>query len=103
MNSIQELDCLNAATKQNTTWRGNFNYWTSGTQQGCKGAWSWCSKSDSSSFNDVAPWDNGQPDNKGGQEDCIHLRLAKLISGPTGFFLNDRNCTNKYVLACKVN
>jgi hypothetical protein len=103
--SSQELQCLNAATKQNgTSWRGNFNYWSSGTQQGCRGAWNWCSRTGPRPFDDsFAPWDSGQPDNKGGREDCIHLRLANSSSsGPKGFFLNDRNCTNKYVLACKV-
>lgn len=104
MDSLQELQCLNGTFAQNGTWRGNFNYWSSGTQQGCKGEFTWCSRSGPRSFDESAVlWDKGQPDDKGGREDCIHLRLVNSSSGLTGFYLNDRNCTNKYVLACKVN
>jgi hypothetical protein len=55
-------------------------------------------------FNDDVNWDKDQPDNKGGREDCIHLKLKKDAKGlPQEFVLTDRNCTDKYILACKVS
>jgi len=98
-----ELECLSNLTK-NGTWKGNYNYWTGGTQRDCRGSWSWCGSSGAIVFNDNVTWDKNQPDNKGGREDCIHLKLKKnnATGKPQEFVLTDRNCTDKYVLACKV-
>jgi len=49
-------------------------------------------------ISDDIKWELGQPDNLGGRQDCGHL---KNIKG-SGLFLTDRNCTDKYILACKV-
>jgi Lectin C-type domain len=98
----RELDCLSNVTK-NGTWTGNFNYWTSGTKKNL-GNWSWCGKDGVNLLNANVTWDIGQPDNKGGNEDCIHLKLKKSASGdPDKFVLTDRNCTDKYILACRVD
>jgi hypothetical protein len=100
--SAKELKCLSDVTK-NGTWTGNFNYWTGGTQKDCRGSWTWCGRAGAMMFNDDVTWDKDQPDNKGGNEDCIHLKLKKDASGkPQEFVLTDRNCSDKYVLACKV-
>jgi len=103
INSVQELKCLSNLT-QNGTWKGNSNYWTAGTQKDCRGSWSWCGKEGTIMLKDNITWDKDQPDNKGGREDCIHLKLKK--NNTTGsaqeFVLTDRNCKDKYVLACKV-
>jgi hypothetical protein len=101
--TVRELNCLSNLTK-NGTWTGNLNYWTGGTQRDCRGSWSWCGKDGARVFNDDITWDKNQPDNKGGREDCIHLRLKKnnVTGRPEEFVLTDRNCTDKYVLACKV-
>jgi hypothetical protein len=97
-----ELECLSNTTK-NGTWNGNFNYWTAGTQKDCRGTWSWCGNDGASAVNADVTWDKDQPDNKGGREDCIHLKLKKDASGnPDKFVLTDRNCSDKYILACKV-
>jgi Lectin C-type domain len=102
IDSVRELKCLSDVTK-NGTWNGNFNYWTGGTQKDCRGSWSWCGKDGARMFNDGVAWEKDQPDNKGGREDCIHLKLKKNATGqPQEFLLTDRNCTDKYVLACKV-
>jgi hypothetical protein len=100
--STKELRCMNNLTTIGT-WGGNFNYWTAGTQMDCRGSWSWCGSDGEKVFNDDLTWDKNQPDNKGGKEDCIHLKLKKDLSGkPQEFVISDRNCTDKYILACKV-
>jgi len=82
-------------------WKGNHNYWTSGTQKGSKGQWWWCKQDGSAtSFSTDLIWEKGQPDNKGGNEDCTHLRF---IMNTTGTILSDRNCTSKYIFACEVS
>jgi hypothetical protein len=101
--NARELECLSNLTKKGT-WNGNFNYWTAGTQKDCIGTWSWCGNDGATVVNADVTWDKDQPDNKGGREDCIHLKLRKDAKGiPGEFVLTDRNCTDKYILACKVN
>jgi hypothetical protein len=41
-----------------------------------------------------------QPDNKAGGDDCIQMRL---LQNATGIALYDRNCSDKFVVACEVN
>jgi hypothetical protein len=102
LDSVQELECLSNVTK-NGTWTGNFNYWTAGTQRECRGIWSWCGRDGAQVLNENVTWEKDQPDNKGGREDCIHLKLKKNSTGQIDkFVLTDRNCTDKYILACKV-
>ncbi|CAB3368725.1 Hypothetical predicted protein [Cloeon dipterum] len=43
-------------------------------------------------------WEVGQPDNKGGREDCIHLKVKNNTERTV---ITDRNCTDKYILACR--
>jgi hypothetical protein len=73
------------------------NFWTGGTQKGCQGQWSWCGVG--GAIADDIKWEKGQPDNKGGQEDCVHMRF---VLNSTGTIITDRNCTNKYIFACEV-
>ncbi|XP_059474381.1 uncharacterized protein LOC132196029 [Neocloeon triangulifer] len=94
--TAQEQSCLSNFT--NSNWTLNFNYWTGGTQQGCRGRWAWCSSSGLLDLNDNLTWSSGQPDNKAGNEECLHMRLNQNSSGVV---LSDRNCTDKYVFACK--
>jgi len=102
IDSQSELACLSKAAK-NGTWKGNFNYWTAGTQRECRDSWSWCSREGARMFNDDVTWERGQPDNNGSREDCIHLKLLKNAKGlPDAFVLTDRSCTDRYIFACKV-
>jgi len=80
-------------------WSYNYNYWTAGTQAGCPGQWSWCGLEGGTGLDDNLLWEKGQPDNKGGKEDCVHLRI---YSNSTGVRLTDRNCTSKMIFACEV-
>jgi hypothetical protein len=98
MDSAYEQQCLSNLTKS-SNWTGNHNYWSGGTQQGCRNSWGWCGNTAGPvGISDDIKWETGQPDNLGGRQDCIHL---KNIPG-TGLQMTDRNCTDKYVLACKV-
>jgi hypothetical protein len=76
------------------------NYWTGGTQRSCKGQWSWCAGADSVAFPDNLPWASKQPDNRAGADDCVNMRL---LLNATGIVLADKNCSDKYVIACEVS
>jgi hypothetical protein len=80
-------------------WTLNYNYWTSGTQKGCSGQWSWCGVEGGEGIEDLIAWEKGQPDNKGGLEDCVHLRL---FPNATGARLTDRSCSSRMIFACEV-
>jgi hypothetical protein len=49
---------------------------------------------------DNLTWAFNQPDNKAGGDDCIQIRI---MQNATGIALYDRNCSDKYVIACEVN
>jgi hypothetical protein len=98
LESTTEQECLSNLTKS-SNWTGNYNYWSGGTQQSCRNSWSWCGNAAGPrAIMDEIKWEKGQPDNMGGRQDCGHL---KNING-SGLFMTDRNCTDKYILACKV-
>jgi hypothetical protein len=78
-------------------WKSNLNYWTGA--QSCSKAWGWCSESQFLSLNQNLKWGPNQPDNKMGEENCIHLRI---FQNDTGAVLTDRDCKNKFIFACKV-
>jgi Lectin C-type domain len=80
-------------------WPYNFNYWTGATQKDCKGQWTWCSGSSAVALPENLTWGFNQPDNKAGGDDCIQMRL---MQNATGIALFDRNCTDKFVIACEV-
>jgi len=81
-------------------WNYNLNFWTGGTTQECPGQWSWCGSQPVLGLSNDLKWEKGQPDNHGGTEDCLHLRV---VLNQTGIIITDRNCTFKYMLACEVN
>jgi Lectin C-type domain len=87
-------------TKNLGGWKYNLNYWTGGTQRSCKGQWSWCAGADSVAFQDNLTWALNQPDNRAGADDCMHMRFPQNASA--GIVLADRNCSDKYVIACEV-
>jgi hypothetical protein len=111
--SVEELQCLSNFTNckcpkekghnysiQNVAnWKFNFNYWTGGIQRDCKGQWSWCSGSEASKVVNNLTWSLGQPDNKNGGDDCLQMRI---LQNETGIALSDRNCSDRYVIACEV-
>ncbi|CAB3379765.1 Hypothetical predicted protein [Cloeon dipterum] len=91
------LTALVGANKGN--WTANFNYWTSGTWNGAPvKQWAWCEPTGPTVFVKGLVWEPSQPDNKGGNESCVHFRFTL---NSTGTILTDRNCTNKYIFACK--
>ncbi|XP_065346006.1 mucin-2-like [Cloeon dipterum] len=87
------------AMPNTANWKATSNFWTSGTIKGSSaGLWSWCEPSGPAIFTKDLVWETGQPDNKGGNESCIHFRF---IFNSTGTILSDRNCANHYSFACK--
>ncbi|XP_065349815.1 uncharacterized protein LOC135945828 isoform X2 [Cloeon dipterum] len=85
--------------KNATDWKMNFNYWTSGTRKGAPlGHWSWCKADGPTVFSPSLTWERGQPDNKNGNESCVHFRF---VLNATAAIMTDRNCTNRYIYACK--
>jgi hypothetical protein len=98
LDSVIEQECLSNMTKS-TGWKGNHNFWAGGTQLDCRGLWRWCGgPAGIIEIADGIKWEQGQPDNLGGRQDCLHLKNVKGM----GLRLTDRNCTDRYVLACKV-
>jgi len=66
----------------------------------CNSSFSWCS-TPSEKIEQIAgnlAWDKLQPDNLGGNESCLHLKVLKT----GGLKLTDKNCANKFIVACKV-
>jgi hypothetical protein len=61
--------------------------------------WSWCTVDGPLPLGQGMQWADKQPDNAQGNEGCVHLRVYKNGSLPA---LSDRNCSQKYFLACKV-
>ncbi|XP_065346446.1 uncharacterized protein LOC135943712 [Cloeon dipterum] len=101
LGSLSEQNMLTAfsLTFNKDNWTANFNYWTSGTQKGAPvGNFSWCDPGGPKPLVSSLIWQRGQPDNQGGNESCVHFRF---VLNNTGTILSDRNCTNKYIYACK--
>jgi len=68
----------------------------------CNSSFSWCSGtvSNISQLASDLTWDVGQPDNLGGNESCVHLKIPR--NGTEGVKLTDKSCNNKYIAACEV-
>jgi hypothetical protein len=99
LDSASEQECLSKVTTDKD-WKGNLNYWSGGTQQDCRGSWGWCGAGAAPRYvSDELKWEPGQPDNLGGREDCVHLKNY-VMAGK--LMLTDRNCTDRYIFACKV-
>ncbi|XP_065350344.1 uncharacterized protein LOC135946183 [Cloeon dipterum] len=98
--NIENLAEQNALTRfTKIKWEATTNFWTSGTSKGSSaGLWSWCEPNGPTIFTQNLVWETGQPDKKGGNENCIHFRF---ILNATGAILSDRNCGNRYSFACK--
>jgi len=111
--TLDELSCLSNFTSSEFSlankkgligalvenWKYNLNYWTGGSQSGCKGEWAWCSGSEVADLPDNLTWAFNQPDNKAGADDCLQMRL---FQNKSGIALADRNCADKFVIACEV-
>ncbi|XP_065345774.1 uncharacterized protein LOC135943246 [Cloeon dipterum] len=99
-NEAEQRGLTNMTVALKANWKANFNYWTSGTRNGAqKGQWSWCEPNGPTVFSAKLKWEAGQPDNSGGSESCVHFRF---VLNATGAIMTDRNCTSKYIFACKV-
>jgi len=96
LESKKEQQCLTQMTAKD--WKYNFNYWTAGTQRGCRGQWRWCWSGSKTMKSEIA-WAPGQPDNLKGNESCLHMRF---YTNGMGLRITDRNCTDKYIFACQV-
>ncbi|XP_059489056.1 uncharacterized protein LOC132204526 [Neocloeon triangulifer] len=99
-NLLEQSGLTNFSFINKDNWKANFNYWTSGTQKGSPANhWSWCRPDGGpTTLNTQLVWEQNQPDNNGGNENCVHFRF---ILNDTGTILTDRNCTSKYIFACK--
>lgn len=83
-------------------WKSMQNFWTGGVRrENSSGQFQWCTSNGSSDFvSSYVEWQNGQPDNLGGQQNCLHLKIIKAISATA---LSDRNCSLKFSFACQVS
>ncbi|CAB3386909.1 Hypothetical predicted protein [Cloeon dipterum] len=98
--AVEQAGLTNMTVVLKDDWKANFNYWTSGTWKGAPvGEWSWCDSNGPTILDQGLTWESGQPDNKNGNESCIHFRF---VLNSTGTILTDRNCASKYIYACKM-
>ncbi|KAF4522635.1 hypothetical protein B566_EDAN011034 [Ephemera danica] len=73
-------------------------FWTSGTDEGCPGQWTWCNSR--SPFADGVQWAPGQPKSAGpGLKNCVETSMS--VSNPPATLLSVKPCalTNRY--ACQ--
>lgn len=80
-------------------WMYNWNYWTSGRKSGA--SYEYCFATSPQSVHLPVPslyWAPTQPNNTV-NEQCIHMNFNRLLKVPQ---LHDKNCSQKYVLACQV-
>ncbi|XP_065346615.1 uncharacterized protein LOC135943876 [Cloeon dipterum] len=99
-NAEEQAGLTNLTVLLKDNWPMNSNYWTSGTWKGApEGQWSWCESAGTSTLDQGLKWESGQPDNLGGSEQCIHFSFAM---NSTQAVLTDRNCSNRYIFACKM-
>ncbi|XP_065345699.1 uncharacterized protein LOC135943178 [Cloeon dipterum] len=99
--AAEQLGLTNMSLVFKNDWKANFNYWTSGTWRGSPaGHFSFCEPFGPAVFPPNLTWQRGQPDNKGGNESCVHFRF---VLNSTGTIMTDRSCDYKYIFACKGN
>jgi hypothetical protein len=89
-----EMQCL---SQNASNWSPSLNYWTGGLFEQGFSEWGWCSHEGFNQLDEGVNWAPGQPDGK--LEKCLHLGIYK--NNATGFALSDRNCSDKYMLACQ--
>jgi hypothetical protein len=81
-----------------STWKGLHNFWTAGCRSEITSRFQWCSLESSVELTKDVPWQKGQPDNLGGQQNCLHLKFTNVSTT----MISDRNCTSKFPFACQV-
>ncbi|XP_033727772.1 perlucin-like [Pecten maximus] len=73
------------------------NYWVDGSDVLSEGDWMWVGTPGYSQFidNGYTHWEQGQPDNYGGAENCIQIRYDFNL------FWNDEDCDDKDSFICE--
>ncbi|KRF98808.1 uncharacterized protein Dwil_GK27804 [Drosophila willistoni] len=71
-------------------------YWTSGTDLAIQGQHIWFSNGLNITLDEI--WYPGEPNNKGGNENCDHMSFSK-DNNPTG--MNDNDCNLAYRYICE--
>jgi hypothetical protein len=81
------------------SWQNNYNYWLWGMRAvESYRAFEWCSPNSSKLTTYSVRWQQGQPDNLGGEQRCLHARVLTNVSQ---IIVSDRNCSDIYVVACE--
>lgn len=70
-------------------------YWTSGTDLGKEGLFSWMATGRGLTYGNFRP---GEPNNRFGSENCLELVIKP---GVVGYLWNDRNCFGKGYVVCQ--
>lgn len=84
-----------------STWKSLHQFWVGGKRSETdQEKFIWCTPNGSQELkNDTIQWQNGQPDNLGGNQNCLHLRILTNVSQAV---LSDRSCSQLYPYACQV-
>ncbi|XP_059489868.1 uncharacterized protein LOC132205048 isoform X2 [Neocloeon triangulifer] len=93
--SPAKLECFRNMVSK---WKFNANYWTSGLRFNDRN-FGWCVKNDTVLMDGVnLPWAAGNPDNRNGTENCLHLKVNRTRAD---FLFSNRICTSLQFLACQ--
>ena len=69
------------------------NFWIGLVRQGDSPGWSWA---DGTAL-DYTGWMDGEPNNSGGMENCVHEIIASSVQG-----WNDRDCSHQLKMLCQI-
>jgi len=86
-------EAINQYVREGMNSRDLGNTWIGGNDIDEEGAWKW---TDGSPF-DFTYWNSGEPNNSGGDEDCMH---ATGIEHEVGETWNDRICSDSLSFLC---
>lgn len=94
INNEEQFNNVQSAIRASGHNQSSDLYWTSGTDLGIENNFFWSTNGENIEF-DV--WNHGQPDNSGGNENCVELRYNKK----NAYKLNDNNCVVKNFFICQ--
>ena len=86
-------EAINQYVREGMNSRGLSNTWIGGNDIDEEGTWKW---TDGSPF-EFTYWNSGQPNNSGGDEDCMHAWGIERERGETW---NDETCSDSLTYLC---
>ncbi|XP_065342115.1 uncharacterized protein LOC135940912 [Cloeon dipterum] len=100
--ALEELSCLTNMVakypKAAYPYQCGRDFWTSGTNRGCPGAYFWCSESEKLNKEEIANWKNGKVPSESADQ-CIFINLSNSTLNET--YLGADSCTKLKPFLCE--